>query len=449
MIPKVDADQPTFWRLLGYGREDDAWDFKRELGIDDKTSLARFIKDVLAFSNYGGGHILLGIDNNTRTPIGVSRTVDTANLGEKIEKATGFTINLKLQYFARAVSEADIQLGILAIPPASRILAADRNLHDTDGKLVIQEGDIFFRRNTRSVRASSEDIQTILARLEKLKVTNKNELADELSLQLAFGEDMSPAIELSNALERQFEPSASSIGRKLRDAWIDRSRYTKLEFGKLIGVGSDRIDDVFSGRALLDLSQLIVATKLLGVPIDYFFRATYQGQILFWENDVVRAAIFSLIRPARAIQKIVNPQKFYSAVFFGIADGIRRLHKLLYSNENIETLIGRSKSEWDTSRLEAAFAEQIANQYYKLLEQYPSEVGVREREFTISERIVISWFYASPDYLARVIVEAVDDIRIDENGMPLIKLRFVGDIMKSKVTRAEYDPNRVVMKRLK
>ena len=65
-------NEQTFWKFYDEGREDDAWDFKQEINFSEKKAFAKFLKHVLAFSNFGGGYLLLGVRDGDREIIGVN-----------------------------------------------------------------------------------------------------------------------------------------------------------------------------------------------------------------------------------------------------------------------------------------------------------------------------------------------------------------------------------------
>lgn len=78
--------EDVFWKYYNYRREDDKWDYKEQINISSKKGFANFAKDLLSFSNYGGGYLLLGIRDKDHTLVGIDKELDQADIGGTIEK---------------------------------------------------------------------------------------------------------------------------------------------------------------------------------------------------------------------------------------------------------------------------------------------------------------------------------------------------------------------------
>ncbi|MCU9601779.1 ATP-binding protein [Pallidibacillus thermolactis] len=50
------ANKEKLFEILSLGREDKKWDFKQDIHLK-KEEFAELLKDILAFSNSGGGHL--------------------------------------------------------------------------------------------------------------------------------------------------------------------------------------------------------------------------------------------------------------------------------------------------------------------------------------------------------------------------------------------------------
>ena len=155
----MEASEQLFWKYHRYQREDDGWDYKANLSLTTKREVAEIAKDILAFSNYGGGVILLGIDDKSHKLVGVQSEVDPANLGDTLEKRLGLNLPTRIGYFNYKRNRMITRLGVMYVPPSDDVLVPARDLHSEDGELIVQEGSIYYRRNTRSVRASTENIR--------------------------------------------------------------------------------------------------------------------------------------------------------------------------------------------------------------------------------------------------------------------------------------------------
>lgn len=135
---------------------------------------------------------------------------------------------------------------------------------------------------------------------------------------------------LLGTLSGDYEPTAKSIGEKLSEIWQTHGKYTKAEFAQFIKVEPSKIDSVFDGTELISLSQIIVITKMFNLTTDYFFRPTYAGRFPFWNEDLVKYTVLSLVQPKSAIRLIDNDGEFYFRVYHDLAYGICELHNLLY-----------------------------------------------------------------------------------------------------------------------
>ena len=69
-------------------------DYKKKININKNSDFPKFVKDALAFANYGGGYIFLGMEENEHLdpeikgkfiPLGLSQNfhIDQATLQEK------------------------------------------------------------------------------------------------------------------------------------------------------------------------------------------------------------------------------------------------------------------------------------------------------------------------------------------------------------------------------
>jgi predicted HTH transcriptional regulator len=134
----VTLDIDTFLRYYRYGREDDAWDYKQDIAISHKSEFAELAKDLLAFANYGGGFILIGIEDGTNVLTGVKTEIDPSNLGTSIEKKLGLHLDVRVLYFGHAVDNQRVRLGLLHVSAGHDVLMSTRDLHKSDGSQVVQ-----------------------------------------------------------------------------------------------------------------------------------------------------------------------------------------------------------------------------------------------------------------------------------------------------------------------
>ena len=88
-----------FLELYNLGVETDYSDFKQELVLNTKKQKYNLVKDFLAFANYGGGYILIGVNDKTHEFESIKKKIDPAVVGGIVEGAIGFNIQFHLRYF--------------------------------------------------------------------------------------------------------------------------------------------------------------------------------------------------------------------------------------------------------------------------------------------------------------------------------------------------------------
>ena len=431
----MELSEALFWRHLEYGREDDSWDYKADFSLSSKKQVAEFAKDVMAFANFGGGVMLFGIDEKTMSPVGVKEKVDQAALGDVMEKRLGINIDVQLFYF----QGSGITLGLARIPASTEVIVASRDLHGENGKVVVQDGTIYYRRNTRSVRATSNNVRAILTRLSKSKSSSNVKVKNELSAIQSLHQ--SPSITPSDIYEvvaDRYEPTAQAMGAKLWELWKFGSTYSKFEFAALLQIPPDQFDDYLEGKRSLTLGQVIASTKMFDLRTDYFFHASYNMRLPIWEEEIVRSALIHRIRP-RSYADGIKPGSVYGSVLSKFAGAICEFHEAMYpANEPRISWIDE-----EVVSLPSKLVKDLSLQYYKILEQYPTQSD-RGRELP-QEQILKVWFHESGDYIARLIVEGIESISFDKNKRVRVKYRFMEDLRKQRVRFARYDSKNLVM----
>lgn len=160
--------------LSNQKKESPYLDFKWTINVKKDSDFPEIVKDIFAFSNYGGGWILIGWKeekSNYFVPLGVPADydVDQATLQEKFNS---FVDNpIELQY--REITDTDgKRFGFIFIPPSNQVLTPNK-----DGRYKISEkermpfrkGDIFYRRGTQSIKPSEYERKIMEKRLLKEK----------------------------------------------------------------------------------------------------------------------------------------------------------------------------------------------------------------------------------------------------------------------------------------
>jgi hypothetical protein len=143
-------------------------DFKSSFDIGVSREWLELIKDIVAFANSGGGHILVGLSDDGH-PSGYSvdalLEVDQADLGNKLLKYTG-------QHFAGVELVECEKLGSKVC--AVRVSAAripivftkvgEIELGDAKKKTIFAIGTVYFRHGAKSEPGTSDDLRAFLER---------------------------------------------------------------------------------------------------------------------------------------------------------------------------------------------------------------------------------------------------------------------------------------------
>ncbi|GEM_PF-1152029 len=202
-------------------------DFKRTIGIARDSDFAKIMKDVLAFSNYGGGWMLIGWSepkSNRYLPEGVPEDyqIDQASLQEKINSYLDNPIQagyaeyeLDLPYDKKFPTSCDITIrqgarrfAVIFIPPSTQKLVPKKDgKYIENGKeiIVFKAGQTFIRRGTQSILATKQEEAQIekRAKIENYRMSILSGAPDRVEEALS-----------SNLFEVTTLPSFVYLGKK-------------------------------------------------------------------------------------------------------------------------------------------------------------------------------------------------------------------------------------------
>ncbi len=165
-------------------------DFKLIADVSKGSDFPEIAKDIFAFSNYGGGWILIGwkeYKKNRFVPVGLPQDyeLESAVLQEKFNSFAEYPITLEYKEFERdfthLFSKADEEVkkqvhsvskrfGAIFIPPSKQVLLPKKEGSYLKGqtlRVVFKEKDILYRRGTQSIIASKIEEDLIKKRAEK------------------------------------------------------------------------------------------------------------------------------------------------------------------------------------------------------------------------------------------------------------------------------------------
>ncbi len=190
LLPEVSVD-PLGDIILDFlierDREEAFLDFKETLSIAKDAPFAKISKDILAFANYGGGFILLGFKEKSKSriiggemdekrsflPIGLPDEfhIDQADLQAKFNSYVNSPIQIQYREFERNIDGTPKKFAAIYVPASAGILRPLRSgfYKDEKGKkhAAFKAGVVLFRRGTQSIVASKEEIAWITRRAER------------------------------------------------------------------------------------------------------------------------------------------------------------------------------------------------------------------------------------------------------------------------------------------
>ncbi|EEM99104.1 hypothetical protein bthur0014_62790 [Bacillus thuringiensis IBL 4222] len=439
-----------FFEMYGTGREDDRWDFKEDLHVKSKENFYSFVKDVLAFSNSGGGYLLLGVKDRTLELVGIEEEIDEANLGEKIESTLGYSIRFSLFYFEYEQKDKALTLGIMYIHESDKINVSPKTLNGPK-KAIVQENTIYVRRNTRSVNANREDFEKIGHRINNAGEYEFKE-SDLMILERNKERSDSLAIKLEKYIKGEFVFTSNEFGYKLNELYRHQVKYNKLEFARLLGFENHRIDDYFEGKLFPTLEHILRATTIFNLPSDYFFTPTLHMEYPIWQEPLVSYCIIEKMKYKDDLFHC-EKNKFFSDVLWQLAGGMRTFSEWLHSERIPIQSITNNKPKYkyiDDRYLYSCvnymndielynFKVHLENQYYKVLEYCPNSDRMNG-DLTVEEQILNTLIQVNTQLVCRIITESIKEIHIN-NGEIEVKLHFFEDIINGKVVGRNYLPN--------
>ena len=96
----IDGDMSTnaLRYLIDCHGECEHLDFKSEIDLENDYGCANFAKDVIGMKNVGGGYIVVGVEDKTWKPTGLSARLeyDTKMLRDKVGKCTGLETEIDI-----------------------------------------------------------------------------------------------------------------------------------------------------------------------------------------------------------------------------------------------------------------------------------------------------------------------------------------------------------------
>ena len=168
--------------LLAQTKETTFHDFKWTVDITkDSQDFTKIIKDVYAFSNYGGGWLVLGVKQNDhsneknkgkfiKAGLPDDFELEDASLQEKINSFLDEPISIQYTEFTRTINRDNKKFALIYFPPSSKIMVSKKDIKYNTGnkeRTAVLKNIVYTRRGTQSIIASDYEKKLIKNRLEK------------------------------------------------------------------------------------------------------------------------------------------------------------------------------------------------------------------------------------------------------------------------------------------
>ncbi|MGY4884131.1 MAG: ATP-binding protein [Nanobdellota archaeon] len=156
-------------------KESSYLDFKLKIDLSKDSDFPEIVKDILAFSNYGGGWILVGWKEEKKSqyfPVGMPEncSIDQSILQEKFNSYIDDPIVIEYKEIEEIYNNEKRRFGFVYIPPSRKLLVPIKEgKYTKDGKerLIFNLGTVYYRRGTQNINPSKYELELIEKRLKK------------------------------------------------------------------------------------------------------------------------------------------------------------------------------------------------------------------------------------------------------------------------------------------
>ena len=155
-------------KALSARRESKHIDFKASLDLSAPGAWPEIVKDIVAFSNSGGGVIVIGMDNSgnaTGFDVSAILACDPATITDQVYKYTG------VQFSDIDIAEATMQdkkVALMLISEAPSPLVFTKpgtyQIDDRTQKNAFSKGSVYFRHGAKSEPGYSDDLRAVIER---------------------------------------------------------------------------------------------------------------------------------------------------------------------------------------------------------------------------------------------------------------------------------------------
>ncbi|QLH08569.1 AlbA family DNA-binding domain-containing protein [Candidatus Nitrosotenuis sp. DW1] len=166
--------------LLSFPKETPFLDFKTTMDVGKDSDFPKIVKDVFAFSNNGGGYLIIGVKPNDHSNKDIRGSfiknglpedyeADQATIQQKINAYTDNPIEIDYTQFERMVNGEQRKFAIMFIPASTSLLKPTRDgIYKINGveKKAFLKDTPYVRRGTQSIPAEPPEVARIQKRIE-------------------------------------------------------------------------------------------------------------------------------------------------------------------------------------------------------------------------------------------------------------------------------------------
>ncbi len=186
-LPEVEnepLDDHVLDFLIDHDKEEPYLDFKESISIARDYPFPELAKDCLAFMNYGGGFVLVGFRDKSKSsleedkkwkrqyvPVGLPADfhIDQADLQNKYNSYFVHPVTIMYHEFHRDLGNGERKFAVIYFPPSTEVIKAAKGgvYVDKQGRnhTPFLVGWVLYRRGTQSVHASKAEIDFIQQRV--------------------------------------------------------------------------------------------------------------------------------------------------------------------------------------------------------------------------------------------------------------------------------------------
>ena len=164
MVREGDCSVDAMRFLLKCRAECEWLDYKKTLNLDDDRDICCFSRDVLGMKNVGGGYIVVGVEDKTWKPVGLSANLpyDKKMLTDKIRKATGTDLDVDIVHHELHSPEFQGVFALIFVRSSkkpSKRKTPTLVKHDfcAQQKYGLRTGEIYFRKGDSTVKLSTAE----------------------------------------------------------------------------------------------------------------------------------------------------------------------------------------------------------------------------------------------------------------------------------------------------